>query len=112
MRKLKRSASWKITAFSILHFTFFILSGCRREDYRVMTVEIPALKAADQAVIVKELAKYDGIDKSSYQWDMVSKTLTLRYDSMKIAQANIRYAIDEKGIRVKFPEKVGEHAGH
>ena len=97
---------------TILALVLMALTGCRREDYRVMTVEIPALKEADQAVIVKELAKYDGVDKSSYQWDMTAKTLTVRYDSMKIAQANIRYAIDEKGIRVKFPEKVGEHAGH
>ena len=77
-----------------------------------MTVEIPSLKEADKAVIVKELAKYDGIDKSSYQWDLAAKTLTVRYDSMKIAQANIRYAIDEKGLSVKFPEKADDHAGH
>ena len=101
-----------VKCWCFLFLVALAMAGCRREDYRVMTVEIPALKEADQAVIVKELAKYDGVDKSSYQWDMTAKTLTVRYDSMKIAQANIRYAIDEKGIRVKFPEKVGEHAGH
>ena len=112
MRKLKRSASWKILAFSILHFALFMLSGCRREDYREMTVEMPALKESDKAVIVKALSQYAGVDQSSYRWDFAAKTLTLRYDSMRIAQANVRYAIDEKGIAVRFPEKKDDHAGH
>ena len=43
---------------------------------------------------------------------MNAKTLTLRYDSMQIAQANIRYAIDEKGIKVTVPEKTDNRAGH
>jgi len=45
-------------------------------------------------------------------WDFEKKTLALRYDSMKIAQANIRHAIDEKGIKVAFPEKTTDRAGH
>ena len=50
--------------------------------------------------------------KDSYDWDMSAKTLTLKYDSMKIAQANIRYAIDEAGVKVSFPEKTDDRAGH
>jgi len=96
----------------LLHSSLFILSGCRREDIREMTVTMPALVEKDKAAIVAALAKYQGIDKSSYVWDFEKKTLTLRYDSMKIAQANIRYAIDEKGIKVAFPEKTTDRAGH
>ena len=43
---------------------------------------------------------------------MQAKTLTLKYDSMQIAQANIRYAIDEKGVKVAFPEKTDNRAGY
>jgi hypothetical protein len=43
---------------------------------------------------------------------MKEGSLTLKYDSMKIAQANIRYAIDEAGIKVKFPVKTDSRAGH
>lgn len=88
----------------------FALVGCRREDIRSMTVELPELKAADRAVIVKELSKYEGVKLNTLSWR--EKSLTLSYDSMKIAQANVRYAIDEKGIRVKFPEKTNDHAGY
>jgi len=88
-----------------------LFAGCRKTDVREMTVLMPSLKEADKAVIVAALQKYNGVDKASYQWDMNAKTLTLRYDSMQIAQANIRYAIDEKGIKVTFPEPTGK-AGH
>jgi len=89
-----------------------LLSGCRRTDVREMTVSMTSLSESNKAKVVEALAKYNGIEKDSYRWDMTAKTLTLRYDSMQIAQANIRYAIDEKGIKVNFPEKKDERAGH
>jgi len=99
-------------SFLILTSSFLILSGCRREDIREMTVSMPTLTEANKATVVEALKKYNGIDKGSYVWDMQAKTLTLRYDSMQIAQANIRYAIDEKGVKVAFPEKTDNRAGH
>ena len=101
------------TAYFLLLTSYFLLfSGCRREDVREMTVFLPGLKEADKAKVVEALAKYNGIEKDSYKWDISAKTLTLRYDSMQIAQANIRYAIDEKGVKVAFPEKTDNRAGH
>ena len=88
------------------------LGGCRREDVREMTVLMPELKEADRAKVAESLAKYQGVLKDPYVWDMAAKTLTLKYDSMKIAQANIRYAIDEAGVKVSFPEKTDDRAGH
>ena len=89
-----------------------LVGGCRREDIREMTVSMPGLTEADKAKVVEALAKYNGVEKDSYTWDMNAKTLTLRYDSMQIAQANIRYAIDEKGVKVAFPAKTDNRAGH
>ena len=108
MNKISTTA---LFTFSLLLFTSLV-SGCRREDVREMTVSMPGLTEADKPKVVEALAKYNGIDKSSYAWDMAAKTLTLRYDSMQIAQANVRYAIDEKGVKVAFPEKTDERAGH
>ena len=103
----------KTTIYFILLTSYFILlSGCRREDVREMTVSMPSLTEADRPKVVEALAKYNGVRKDSYVWDMNAKTLTLRYDSMQIAQANIRYAIDEKGVKVAFPEKTDNRAGH
>ena len=99
--------------FSLFLFTFpFLVCGCRREDIREMTVSMPGLTEANKPKVVEALAKYNGVQKDSYVWDMNAKTLTLRYDSMQIAQANIRYAIDEKGVKVAFPEKTDNRAGH
>ena len=97
-----------LLAFSVL----LLPPGCRRTDVREMTVSMPELVEADKAKVVAALAKYAGVEKNSFKWDMSAKTLTLRYDSMQIAQANIRYAIDEKGVKVAFPEKKDDRAGH
>ena len=102
----------KTVYFLLLTSCLLLVSGCRREDVREMTVSIPGLTEANRAKVVEALAKYNGIQKDSYVWDMGAKTLTLRYDSMQIAQANIRYAIDEKGVKVAFPEKADDRAGH
>ena len=96
----------------MLALTLGMLAGCRRTDVREMTVAMPELREADKAKVESALAKYRGVEKSSYRWDFQAKTLTLKYDSMKIAQANIRYAIDESGVKVAFPEKTDARAGH
>lgn len=78
-----------------------VILGCRREDVRDYTIEIPELTEANKAQVVEALAKYAGIKKDSFKWDMAAKTLTLKYDSMAIAKTNIRMAIEEKGLKVK-----------
>ena len=99
----------KILSAILLTLSVF---GCTRQDIREMTVSMPGLKESDRAKVTAAIAKYDGIDKSSYRWDFTAGSLSLKYDSMKIAQANIRYAIEEAGVKVAFPEKTDRHAGH
>ena len=98
--------------FLLLTSCFLLLPGCRREDVREMTVSMPTLTEADKEKVVGALAKYAGVRKDSYVWDMNAKTLTLKYDSMQIAQANVRYAIDGAGVKVAFPEKKDDRAGY
>lgn len=89
-----------------------LLAGCRREDIRTFTVEIPGLNEGNKAQVVECLNKFAGIRHDSYVWDMKAKTLTMRYDSMQLAETNVRMAIADKGIKVTFPEKTDNHAGH
>jgi hypothetical protein len=98
------------TAFFIALLVAF--AGCRREDIREMTVVMPGLDESARSAVVQALSKYQGVQKDSYVWDMGKKTLTLRYDSMAIAQTNIRMAIAEKGVEVEFPENTTGRAGH
>ena len=111
------ASTGKSTRRSLLFLLFplsalLLFAGCRRTDVREMTVSMPGLVEADKAKVVEALSKYAGVEKDSYKWDMDAKTLTLRYDSMQVAQANIRYAIDEKGVKVAFPEKKDDRAGY
>lgn len=89
-----------------------VCAGCRREDVRQFTVSMPELTAADKAKVVEALAPYGGVRKDSYVWDFDKKTLTLKYDSMQIAQTNIRMAIEEKGVKVVYPENTTGKAGY
>lgn len=102
-----KTSSIILLALSLLAFT-----GCRREDIREMTVTMPGLTEANKAKVTEAIGKYAGVIPDSYRWDLKAGTLTLRYDSMKVAQANIRYAIEEKGIKVVYPQKNGNHAGY
>lgn len=98
------------TVFAILILSAFV--GCRRADIREMTVEMPELAEADKPAVVKALSRYDGIDSDSFKWNLDRKTLTLKYDSMTVAQTNIRMAIESKGIKVVFPENTSGRAGY
>ena len=90
-----------------------LAAGCRREDYREFTVEIPGMTAANTNAIRNAVAFYDGVDADSLAWDLPGKRLTLRFDSLKVAQTNIRMAIANRGIEVVFPEKpAGSAAGY
>lgn len=96
-----------LIAFATLAFV-----GCRRADIKEAVVVMPGLSEADKPAVVQALSKYQGIKKESYVWDMDKKTLTLKYDSMSIAQTNIRMAIAEKGIEVVFPKNTTGRAGY
>lgn len=104
----------KISHLLVVPFSLFVVlsPGCRREDVREMTVSMPALTEADKPKVEAALSRYNGVRKDSFRWDMAAKTLTLSYDSMQVAQANVRYAIDESGVKVAFPEKTDDRAGH
>lgn len=102
----------KTTALLLALTLFAALAGCRRVDFRECTFSIPGLTESNKATVVQALAKYEGIEKESYKWDFAAKTLTLRYDSMKLAQTNIRMSIAERGIEVEFPTNTTGRAGH
>ena len=86
--------------------------GCRRSDIRGVTIEMPRLKEADKPLIVKALSKYSGVKTDTFKWDFAKKTLTLKYESMSIAQTNIRMAIEQQGVEVAYPENTSGRAGH
>ncbi len=92
--------------------------GCRREDVRVCTIEMPGLTAANAIQMRKAtdaLGRFRGVDADSYEWGTSGNgnlTLTFKYDSMQIAQTNLRMAIEDKGIRVAYPKKTAMVAGY
>lgn len=98
-----------------------LLGGCRREDIRECTVVMPKLTEADRAKVVEAFTSrkkgqpdrvYDGIFLDTFVFDFANKTLTMKYDSMKIAQTNIRMLIQQSGVEVLFPSNTTGVAGY
>lgn len=87
-------------------------AGCRRTDVREFTLVVPGLSETNKAAVVQALSKYAGVQKDSFRWDFEAKTLTLRYDSMSVAQTNLRMAIAARGIEVEFPTNTTGRAGY
>ena len=88
------------------------LSGCRREDVREFTVEIPGLTQENRQKVVDAFTVrkpgqpprvYEGIRPDTFSFDFGKRTLTMKYDSMKIAKTNIRMLIEAAGVEVHFP---------
>ena len=82
------------------------LSGCRREDVREFTVEIPGLTQENRQKVVDAFTvRKPGQNPHVYEGirDFGKKTLTMKYDSMKIAKTNIRMLIEAAGVEVHFP---------
>lgn len=105
----------------ILAVALAALCGCRREDIRECTVEIPGLTKDNKQKIVDAFMirkpgqtahPYEGIRKETFSFDFDKKTLTMEYDSMKIAKTNIRMIIESAGVEVTFPSNTTGVAGY
>ena len=97
------------------------ICGCRREDIVEFTVEIPGLTQENKGKIVEAFTMrrngqpprtYDGIRPDTFEFDFEKKTLKMKYDSMKIAQTNIRMLIESAGVEVTFPSNTTGVAGY
>ena len=101
----------------IIHNSSFIilavaLCGCRREDIREVALDVPGLHPTNEVAVAEALGRYEGVDRRSIRFDHAAKKVTLKYDSMKVAQTNLRMSIEEKGVEVAFPENKTGMAGY
>ena len=91
---------------------FFAAGGCRREDPRQTVLEIPGLNETNESAVVEALSVFEGVDVRSIRFDHAAKTVSLAYDSMKVAKTNLRDAIEEKGVKVAWPQNTRGVAGY
>ena len=71
-----------------------LAGGCRREDVRTFDMEVDSLSASNAPAITAALSKYGGVRKETVAFDYEKKTVSLEYDSMQVAKANLRMAIE------------------
>jgi copper chaperone CopZ len=73
-------------------------TGCRQQDLRTVTIVLSGVSGgSDVQSVSNAIARLDGVfDKSITFHDTGS--VTVRYDSMKLARKNIEYAVVEAGF--------------
>lgn len=89
-----------------------LAAGCRRADVRDFAVHVPQATQADFPALAGALKRYGGVQKDSLAFDAARRMLTLKYDSMQIAQKNIEMAIAAAGFTANgvTPESIGAKA--
>ncbi len=102
----------KTHAFFATLLATALLAGCRRADIRDVTIEIPDLTADKRDAVAAAVLKYAGVQKDTLEWDLDAKTLSLKYDSVQVAQTTLRMAIEAKGLKAVHPENKTGRAGH
>ena len=91
------------------------LCGCRRTDVRDFDISVPELTRENSSKIVGALMEYDGVrdvaklQKHSVVIDESTRTIKVKYDSMKVAKKNLERAIALAGYEANgvTPESVG-----
>lgn len=74
------------------------LAGCRLKDEKEFVVEVPALAQANTNAVHNALAGCVGVDVASLKFDLEKHRVTVRFDSMQTAKANILFAIAKTGL--------------
>jgi copper chaperone CopZ len=89
--------------------------GCYRQDLRTIVVDVPAMKTPRCSKIIQDaLGGVDGIIAA--QPDLQSQSISVTYDSTKLAIKNVEYVITGVGftangndpkpaIKAKLPEE-------
>lgn len=79
-------------------------SSCRKHDYHTVTIRVPEMKNQACAEIVSkaahgEVSKCRAVHpEKKMEIDLRARTLTVTYDSLKLALKNIEFAIAKAGF--------------
>ena len=91
------------------------ICGCRRTDVRDFEIKVPELTRENANRIVGPLMGYEGVSdvaklyKNTIVVDEATRTIKVKYDSMKVAKKNLEMAIALAGYEANgvTPESVG-----
>ena len=94
----------KTAEICILIFVVCFCGSCRRHDYRTVQIHVPAMKTKACAKIVskavyREVQRCHALPEDKpMSVDLGTRTVTVTYDSLKMAQKNVEFAIAEAGF--------------
>ncbi len=87
-----------IKGFILLAAILLIGSACRQRDIRTVTIEIPQLRGQEcEQMLHRVLSAMNGVRGDTLVFETGSVTVT--YDSMRLALKNLEYAIAATGFQ-------------
>lgn len=86
-----------ILGLSAIAAALFAAGACRTQDIRIQVIRTPQLFNNDCAqIIVRDLSKAEGVRDVAYS--LQDKTVTVTYDSLKLALKNLESVIAAAGF--------------
>lgn len=76
-------------------------ASCRKTDVRTVVIRVPGMINRQCADIIENAlsqARY-GVRMKSIEQDLASRTIMLKYDSMKLSLKNIEFTIAKAGFQ-------------
>ncbi len=84
--------------FILLATILVIGSSCRQMDIRTVTIEVPQLRGQEcEQILHRVLSSMNGVRGDTLVFETGSVTVT--YDSMRLALKNLEYAISAAGFQ-------------
>jgi copper chaperone CopZ len=92
-----RRATWML---AMVVGVVLVGASCRKTDVRTAVIRVPQMRTQDGAKLVTEAIKQAryGVQVDSIKADVVSRTVTLKYDSMELAIKNIEFLVADAGF--------------
>ena len=85
--------------FLLMFLALGMAGACRQTDIRTVAFAVPQVtNAACEARVRAALQRLKGIDHPAMVFDLAAGTVTIRYDSMVLANKNIEHVIIAAGF--------------
>jgi copper chaperone CopZ len=75
------------------------VAGCRRQDERVIQIDVPGMRTEAHArIVVSAVGSVPGVRPDGVKTDLTNRKVTVTYESIVASLKNIEFAIADAGF--------------
>jgi copper chaperone CopZ len=96
---LSSPAMTRTVLFVVLLGVAGYLGGCRRQDERVIQIDVPGMRTEAHArIVVSAIGSVPGVRPEGIKTDLANRKVTVTYESIVASLKNIEFAIADAGF--------------